>query len=57
MHDEFYSVTEKLKTIFLESNNQFQHDLLYGGDSLSISLNLKLASVPYATPKWSIPGE
>ena len=36
------------------SNNQSQHDLLYGGVSLSISLNLKLAPVPYATPKWPI---
>ena len=35
-------------------NNQSQHDLLYGGVSLSISLNLKLAPVPYATPKWPI---
>ena len=26
MYDEFYSVNEKLKTIFLESNNQSQHD-------------------------------
>ena len=26
------------------SNNQSQHDLLYGGVSLSIFLNLKLAS-------------
>ena len=34
------------------STNQSQHDLLYGGVSLSISLNLKLAPVPYATPKW-----
>ena len=34
------------------SNNQSQHDLLYGGVSLSISLNLKLAPVPYATPQW-----
>ena len=36
------------------SNNQSQHGLLYelyGGVSLSISLNLKLAPVPYATPK------
>ena len=33
-------------------NDQSQHDLLYGGVSLSISLNLKLAPVPYATPKW-----
>ena len=29
-------------------------DLLYGGVSLSISLNLKLAPVPFATPKWPI---
>ena len=36
------------------SNNQSQHDLLYGGVSLSISLTLKLATVPYATPKWPI---
>ena len=36
------------------SNNQSQHDLLYGGVSLSIILNLKLAPVPYATPEWSI---
>ena len=36
------------------STNQSQHDLLYGGVSLSISLNFKLASVPYATPKWPI---
>ena len=34
--------------------NQSQHDFLYGGVSLSISLNLKLAPVPYATPKWPI---
>ena len=27
---------------------------LYGGVSFSISLNLILASVPYATPKWPI---
>ena len=34
-------------------NSKFsQHDLLYGGVSLSISLNLKLAPVPYATTKW-----
>ena len=32
------------------SNNQSQNDLLYVGVSLSISL--KLAPVPYATPKW-----
>ena len=31
------------------SNNQSQHDLLYGGVSLPISSNLKLAPVPYAT--------
>ena len=36
----------------LLTTNQSQHDLLYGGVSLSISLNLKLAPVPYATPKW-----
>ena len=36
------------------SNNQSQHDLLYVGVSLSISLNLKLTLVPYATPKWPI---
>ena len=36
------------------SNDQSQHDLLYGGVSLSISLNLKLAPVPYTTPKWPI---
>ena len=36
------------------SNDQSQHDLLYGGVSLSISLNLKQAPVPYATPKWPI---
>ena len=36
------------------SNNQSQHDLLYGGVSLSISLNLKLTPVPYTTPKWPI---
>ena len=36
------------------SNNQSHHDLLYGGVSLSISLNLKLAPVPYATPKRPI---
>ena len=36
-------------------NNQSQHDLLYGGVSLPIGLNLKLAPVPYATgPQWSI---
>ena len=34
------------------SNDQSQHDLLYGGVSLLISLNLKLAPFPYATPKW-----
>ena len=33
------------------ANNESQHDRLYGGVSLSISLNLKLAPVPYATPK------
>ena len=31
------------------SNKQSQHDLLYGGVSLSISSNLKLAPVPHAT--------
>ena len=36
------------------SNNQSQHVLLYSGVSLSISLHLKLAPVPYATPKWPI---
>ena len=36
------------------SNNQSQHDILYGGVSLSISSNLKLAPVSYATPKWPI---
>ena len=35
------------------SNDQSQHDLLYGGVSLSISLNLKLAPAFYAT-KWPI---
>ena len=35
------------------SDNQSQHDLLYGGVSLSIILNLKLAPVSYATPKWT----
>ena len=39
------------------SNNQSQHDLLYGGVSLSISLNLKLAPVTYATQKWPIASE
>ena len=34
------------------SNNQSQHDLLYSGVSLSISLNLKLPPVPYGTLKW-----
>ena len=34
------------------SNNQSQHDLLYGGVSLPISLNWKLAPVPFATLKW-----
>ena len=32
------------------SNNQSQNDLLRAGVSLSISL--KLAPIPYATPKW-----
>ena len=36
------------------SNNQSQHDLLCGGVCLSISLNLKLTPVPYATLKWPI---
>ena len=36
------------------SNDESQHDLLYGDVSLSISLNLKQAPVPYATPKWPI---
>ena len=36
------------------SNNQSHHDLLYGGVSLSISLNLKLAPVPFGTPKRPI---
>ena len=37
------------------SNDLSQHDLLYGGVSLSITfLNSKLAPVPYATPKWPI---
>ena len=36
------------------SNDQSQHYILYGGVSLSISLNLKLAPVPYTTPKWPI---
>ena len=36
------------------SKNQSQHDLLYGGVNLSICWNLKLAPVPYATPKWPI---
>ena len=36
------------------SNNQSHHDLLYGGVSLSISLNLKLPLVPYGTPKRPI---
>ena len=31
------------------SNNQSQHDLLYGDVSLSISSNLKLAPVSHAT--------
>ena len=30
------------------SNNQSQNDLLY----FSLSISLKLAPVPYATPKW-----
>ena len=30
------------------TNNQSEHDLLYGGVSLSISLSLKLTPVPYA---------
>ena len=38
------------------SNNQSQHDLLpvCGSVCLSISLNLKLTPVPYATLKWPI---
>ena len=36
------------------SNDQPQHDLLYDGVSLSISWNLKLAPVAYATPKCLI---
>ena len=36
------------------SNNQSQHDLLFGGVSWSIGLNLKLAPIPYASPKWPI---
>ena len=36
------------------SNDQSRNDLLHGGVSLSINLNLKLAPVPYATPKWPI---
>ena len=36
------------------SNNQSQHDFLYDCVSSSISLNLKLAPFPYATPKWLI---
>ena len=36
------------------SNDQPQHDLSYDGVSSSICLNLKLAPVPYATPKWPI---
>ena len=39
------------------STNQSQHDLLYGGVSLLITgsnLNLKLAPVPFATPKWPV---
>ena len=36
------------------SNNQSQHGHLYGGVGLSNSLNLKLAPVPYSTPKWLI---
>ena len=36
------------------SNNQSHHDLLYGGVSLSISLNLKLPPVPYGTQKRPI---
>ena len=39
------------------SNNQSQHVLLYGGVSLSISLNLKLFPGPYASPKWPISRE
>ena len=36
------------------ANDQSQHNLLYGRVSLSISLNLKLARVPYTTSKWPI---
>ena len=36
------------------SINQSQHDLLYGGVSSLISLNLKLAPVPFASPKWPV---
>ena len=36
------------------SNNPSQHDLLCGDVSLLISLNLKLAPVPYATVKRPI---
>ena len=38
----------------LRAPNLVKWPILYGGVSLSISLNLKLAPVPYATPKWPI---
>jgi len=58
MHDEFYSLKEKLKNfkefIWFWGTSTKLGDLLYCGVSLWITLNLKLAPVPYATPKWLI---
>ena len=43
-------------TNFDQNGPPYQNVLLYGGVSLSISLNLILVPVPYATPKWPIVG-
>ena len=48
----FVWIFNHVSRVITWSNDQSQHDLLYDGVSLSISLNLKLAPFPYATPKW-----
>ena len=47
-------ISVQLKSNKLVQKTNLTDNLLYGCVSLSIGLNLKLAPVPYATPKWPI---